>query len=101
MDTIYTPTRAELDLANDWHGGSASMLYAVSSTGALSTGTESYRAGRTDDEWGADLLDKLADEVADVRQDCHARTYDGADRDRETAAAWLDKLHALIAEAGR
>ena len=91
---IYTATAEEVALAVDWHGGMASMLYAVASTGALSRGTEGYRGGRTDEEWSADLLADLVREVAEVAT-LAAATVDedgGYASDAETAETWARNL---------
>ncbi len=91
---IYTATADERRLATEWHGGMASMLYAVASTGALSRGTEDYRAGRTDEEWSADLLAELVREVAEVAT-LAAATVDedgGYVIDAETAETWARNL---------
>lgn len=92
---IYTATAEEVALAVDWHGGGASMLYAVASAGALSRGTEGYRAGRTDEEWSADLLERLTAEVEEVASS--ANTADETD-DYWTATAWAATLAELAAD---
>ena len=86
---IYTATADERRLATEWHGGAASMLYAVASTGALSRGAEGYRAGRTDEEWSADLLAELAGEVAAVISSANAA---GEAADYWVAVAWDSTL---------
>lgn len=87
---IYTATERERRLASEWHGGQASMLYAVASTGALSTGSASA-AGLSGAAWERDLLERLGDELAEV---IRLAVNDG-DGDRETASAWLAKLVPL------
>lgn len=91
---IYTASADERALAADWHGGQGSMLYAVASTGGLSRGTEGYRAGRTDEEWSADLLARLTAEVEEVATLAREQRLPG---DAELAEAWADSL----AELGR
>jgi len=57
----------EIQAASTWHGGQASMLYAIASTGDLSRGTSRPQADddrpMTDHEWLADLAGRLADEA--------------------------------------
>ena len=102
---IYAATAGEQQLATDWHGGMGTMLYAVSSTGGLSRGSESFRGGRTDEEWSADLLDRLARELAETGREIAAHPDPYADRedDAETCREWAAKVDALAAaseEAG-
>ena len=92
---IYSATHAELQLARDWHGGQGSMLYAVSSTGGLSRGSESSRGGRTDEEWSADLLDRLARELAETGREITAHPYPDRESDAETCRDWAAKVDAL------
>lgn len=96
---IYTATADERRLAADWHGGMGSMLYAVSSTGALSRGAEGYRAGRTDEEWSADLLVSLALELAETAREiaAHPDPYPDREDDAETCRGWAAKVDALAA----
>lgn len=116
-EPIYTATADERTLATDWHGGQASMLYAVSSTGALSLGTirPSWSPSMaqpdpepfTDDEWRRDLVERLRREVTEVVTDAEGMAdasdpLDPARSDllaaRETARGWARKLDAWLAE---
>lgn len=59
-----------IDLATQWHGGQDSFLYAVSSSGGLTIGTDrpyDNDAERylTDDEWHLRLWQGLESEVRD------------------------------------
>ena len=94
---IYAATADERRLAADWHGGMGSMLYAVSSTGGLSRGSESFRGGRTDDEWSADLLDRLARELAETAREIatYPEPYPDRESDAETCREWAAKVDAL------
>lgn len=112
----------ELRVASEWHGGQASMLYAISSTGALSRGAESYRprvdcdtcAGRgwtspsepcgacrdarmTDSQWLSHLASKLADEANESAE--HAREQ-GLHDDGATLDDIADKCRAAIVKLG-
>jgi len=67
-----------IELATDWHGGQSSTLYAILSTGDLTTGTVRpstwdeeanglpVRRPVTDDEWRADLAGDLWQECSDI-----------------------------------
>ena len=96
---IYTATADERSFATDWHGGMGSMFYAVSSTGGLSRGSESFRGGRTDEEWSADLLDSLARELAETAREiaAHPDPYPDREDDAETCREWAAKVDALAA----
>lgn len=47
----------------EWHRGSASMMYAISSTGALSLGTNRPLGCGTDEKWMWHLLNELESEI--------------------------------------
>ena len=99
---IYTATADERSFATDWHGGMGSMFYAVSSTGGLSRGTEGFRGGRTDEGWSADLLDRLARELAETARDIAAypEPYPDREDDAETCREWAAKVDALAETFG-
>ena len=92
MSTVYRATETERSFATDWHGGQASMLYAVSSTGELATGTTrpSWSDGlsMTDDEWREDLRGRLIAELRDVMSASNA-----SPRDRRIANAFVGHLN--------
>lgn len=56
----------ELEIAQAWHGGQSSMLYAIASTGALKRGSIRPREVKTDAEWFAHIADALAEEADHV-----------------------------------
>ena len=86
---IYTPTDEERELAVGWHGGQGSMLYAVASHGHLARGSVMPYHVDTDDEWNADLLDRLAREL--VECDMTGHDDDGIVRD-----GWVETLYAML-----
>lgn len=47
----------------DWYEGSGSMMYAISSTGALSLGTVRPLGCDTDEKWMWHLLNELESEI--------------------------------------
>lgn len=70
----------ELQVASEWHGGQASMMYAISSTGALSRGAERCRP----------RVDCEADESAECA--CDQGLYDDGAKLDDIA----DKCRAVI-----
>jgi len=88
-------------LAQEWHGGQSTTLYAIASTGALTLGTirpTTFEDGTwrhmTDDEWTADLRQRLWVELADPAQhDAGMNAEDG-----RVARAWRDELWSMIEE---
>ena len=95
--TVYTPTDDELAAASDWHGGQASMLYAIASTGALTLSTvrpsvddDGWRP-MTDAEWRADLAWRLWRELRETAEQAEMQ----GDEDAELLRAWCDKTSAL------
>jgi hypothetical protein len=97
--TILEVSPEQLDLANDWHGGQASMLYAIASTGALSRGTvRPYDVG-TVAEWNVDLLGRLHGELVRTAQEADDH-HDSAILRAEGPALWewADEVAVLLAE---
>lgn len=90
MNTVVDqPTRREVALAADWHGGQASMLYAVASTGVLSLGTRRPVDCATDAEWADHLRNRLCAELREVR----ALAVQGGDgMVAGVAGLWLRRL---------
>lgn len=112
----------ELQIASEWHDGQSSMLYAISSTGALARGAEHCRprvdcdacgdrgwvspsepcgkcrgAKMTDSQWLAYLASKLANEAEECSE--HARD-EGKDDDVVALDAIAGKCRAAIAKLG-
>ncbi len=61
------------EVAQHWHSGQSSMLYAVASTGAVKRGSvrpQGDERPMTDAEWMLSLLDEAANEFRDAA--CHA-----------------------------
>ena len=92
---IYDPTESELRVATEWHGGQSSMLYAISSTGALSRGT--IRSGRDDAEWSYDLASQLWSELRDILATAGRA---GENEDYAVISAWIDKLDLVLTALG-
>jgi hypothetical protein len=102
----------ELAAASHWHGGQGSMLYSVSSTGALRRGTIRPRhedgGPMTDEEWMIDLAERLEGEAESSARDAakQAKKAKGTDRaelrtDREALLGIAFKAGQFIREAKR
>lgn len=52
-----------VQLCEGWHDGQSSMLYAIASTGNLTTGTHRPEHCETDLEWYAELYSSLSSEL--------------------------------------
>lgn len=106
-EPIFLATPDQVALARAWHGGQASMLYAVSSCGALTLGTSMPIYCETEAGWERDLVGRLRAEVADVvstaqRQARQLRAEDDPEADdyaddSRIAYRWLNKLDAWLA----
>lgn len=69
---IFTPAPDQLQLCRDWHGGQSSMMYAVSSTGALTINL----APKTPRQARAMLYDLLREvETVELAGDVSAHDY--------------------------
>lgn len=82
-----------LSLASEWYQGSGSMLYAIASTGSLTTG--SIRpSGMTDEEWYVSLFDDLGSELYDtIKLTDRIDTGKHADHDAlREFRAWADDI---------
>ena len=106
---LDTPTDEELALATDWHGGQASMLYAVASAGTLSRGDrrpvvtarrmvfdkqtdyETITRDASDQEWDLQLLSSLRAEVESIAEEPSA-----SPADRRVAVSWALRLSREI-----
>lgn len=100
----------EIEAASHWYGGQGSMLYAITSTGALSRGTIRPRhdEGRpmTDEEWIVDLAERLEGEAEQAARDAskQAKKAKGAEReelrkDAEGLRSIAFKARAYIRDA--
>ena len=102
----------EIEAASHWYGGQGSMLYAITSTGALSRGTirpRHHEGGlMTDEEWIIDLAERLESEAAAAARDAakQAKKAKGAERkellaDREGLLGIAHKAGQFVRDAGR
>lgn len=89
----YVPTFDEIQLAQDWYGGQASMLYAVGSTGALALGSVRPYGVDTDDEWADSLRLDLMRELDEV---ISARTVTA--EDKAIALAFRESVRSTLIE---
>ena len=76
MDSIEF-SHHELSVAEQWHGGQTSMLYAITSTGSLKRGTNRPRnddgTPMSDAEWLIRLASRLGDEAEACASDARER----------------------------
>ena len=91
-DIVYQPTGEEVQFAKDWHGGQASMLYAIASTGSLSCAR--------DDVEPQDLLHSLYVELKLIQHDLREGylTYSQDSQDRPIVNKWVEKLIQMFKE---
>jgi len=68
VNSIMIPGRF-VTVCNNWHNGIGDMLYAVASTGNLTTGTNRPLDCNTDEEWYLMLWRALSNDVDDARQE--------------------------------
>jgi len=94
----------ELEAASSWYGGQGSMLYAISSTGALKRGTirPRHRDGSpmTEDEWMADLAGRLAREADEAAVDARGQAKKARGKERSALLADAKALSSIAAKAG-
>jgi hypothetical protein len=83
MTLAFEPTDVELQIASEWYSGMG-KLYAIASTGALSTGTRrpwrmvgGVWQDMTDDEWRLSLLVDLSRELGDIGSAAHLADIQG------------------------
>ena len=84
-------------MAVDWHGGQASMLYAIASTGSLSRGTMMPYDVDTVAEWNADLLDRLHGELVRTAQEADEHSDDDARDNGPALWEWADDVAQVLA----
>ena len=75
VDSIVIPDRF-VRLAADWYSGQGDMLYAVCSTGGLTTGTIRPLGCHTPEQWYLYLWRNLAADVMFARRDAEKVTED-------------------------
>ena len=101
-DSIYFDDD-EVEAASHWYGGQGSMLYAVTSTGALSRGTMRPRhddgTPMTDAEWMWDLADRLEAEATEAAQDAKKQAKSARGREKKELLADADALFSIAAKA--
>lgn len=95
----------EIEAASHWYGGQGSMLYAITSTGALSRGTIRPRhedgSRMTDEEWIADLASRLEMEAAEAARDARAQSKKARGRERSELLGDEEALLSISLKAGR
>lgn len=102
----------EIEAASHWYGGQGSMLYAITSTGALSRGTirpRHHEGGlMTDEEWIVDLAERLESEAESAANDAakQAKKAKGDEKkqllaDREGLRSIAFKASQFVRDAAR
>lgn len=102
MTLLDSPSPREIKLAVEWHGGQSSALYAVASTGSLSSNAVSGHYV-TQERRDAGLLYNLWNELGEVVRALEGTPYVDADspytaemrEDLEVARQWLDRVNLL------
>lgn len=90
----------EIEAASHWHGGQSSMLYAVTSTGALSRGTIRPRTDdgepMSDEEWMRDLAERLEVEAEHAARDASKQAKTAKGRERRELLADANALLNMV-----
>lgn len=93
----------ELEAASHWYGGQGSMLYAITSTGALSRGTHRPRNDdgepMTDEEWMAYLAVKLEVEAEEAARDAKKLAKKARGREKQELLADEEALLSIAHKA--
>jgi hypothetical protein len=95
----------ELETASHWYGGQGSMLYAITSTGALSRGTIRPRnddgTPMTDLEWMADLAARLESEANQCAREANTQAKSARGKERAELLNDARNLRSIAAKAAR
>jgi hypothetical protein len=93
----------EIEAAGHWHGGQASMLYAITSTGALSRGTirpRHHEGGlMTDEEWIIDLAERLEGEAESAASDAGKQAKKAKGDEKKELLADREGLRSIAFKA--
>ena len=93
----------ELEAASHWYGGQGSMLYAITSTGALSRGSIRPRhddgTPMTDEEWMSDLAQQLEWEADQAAKDARKQSKKARGKERKELLADEEALLSIAAKA--
>lgn len=93
----------EIEAASHWYSGQGSMLYAITSTGALSRGTHRPRNDdgdpMTDEEWMAYLAGKLEYEAGQAAKEADALAKKAKGRERTELRQDAEFLRSIAAKA--
>lgn len=95
----------EIEAAGHWYGGQGSMLYAITSTGALKRGTIRPRhddgTPMTDEEWIVDLAERLESEAEEAARDAATQAKKAKGSERKELLADRDGLRGIAFKARR
>ncbi len=86
-----------VEVAERWHGGQSSMLYAICSTGGIKRGSVRPERTMSDGEWMLSLLDEASSELRDAA--CHCEQTDDENyADHETLIEAAELIEAKANE---
>ena len=95
----------EIEAAGHWYGGQGSMLYAITSTGALKRGSIRPRHAdgtpMTDQEWIVDLAERLESEAEEAARDAAKQAKKAKGSERKELLADQDGLRSIAFKARR
>ena len=95
----------EIEAASHWYGGQGSMLYAITSTGALSRGTirpRHHEGGlMTDEEWIIDLAERLEGEAESAASDAAKQAKKAKGAEKKELLADREGLRSISFKAGQ
>lgn len=95
----------EIEAAGHWYGGQGSMLYAITSTGALSRGTIRPRnddgSPMTDEEWIVDLAERLEGEAESAASDAAKQAKKAKGDEKKELIADREGLRSIAFKAGQ
>jgi hypothetical protein len=94
----------EIEAASHWYNGQGSMLYAITSTGALSRGTQrpwSHVRGEpmTDEEWMTSLAERLGWEAEEAARDASKQAKNAKGREKRELLTDANALLNIVDKA--
>lgn len=94
----------EIEAASHWYSGQGSMLYAITSTGALSRGTIRPRhddgTPMTDEEWMIDLAERLEGEAEKAAREAGKQAKKAKGDEKKALLADREGLRSIALRAG-
>lgn len=101
MKTLEIPPEY-IELCEQWHSGQSSMFYAISSTGALSLGTNNPYPGESDEVWMLGLIENTILEIEHCIKICEwGMNEEFRDVDSELFEQFLSYMEIKKTELGK